>query len=72
MERKGLIRRVRSDTDGRATRIWLTPGGKTLLAQLKPIAAAVDLKILGTISAAEQQRLISLLATIHRNVDGSR
>jgi DNA-binding MarR family transcriptional regulator len=49
MERDGLVRREPDPDDGRASRVWLTPGAK----RLKPVAD----EVVGALTARVQERL---------------
>ncbi len=61
LEEKNWIRRVRSTDDRREVRCHLTRGGKRLVDSLDTVVDTVDARAIGTLSKAEQRRLIELL-----------
>jgi DNA-binding MarR family transcriptional regulator len=69
LEKRGLVRRVRSEEDRRAIKLELTPEGKKLYP--KALAAAVDManEFLEGFSKAEVRALESFLKRILENVE---
>lgn len=61
LEGKNWIRRVRSADDRREVRCYLTRDGKRLVDSLDAVVDKVDAQAFGTLSTAEQRRLIELL-----------
>lgn len=68
MERKGLLRREAAENDKRAVQVWLTAKGQRLLARLKPLAAAHERRLCGSMGEAEKRALIEALRQLRRNV----
>ncbi len=62
LERKGLVSRGRSETDGRAVRLQLTEAGKTMLAQDRALYRRLLDERLQRLDPAEQQALAGLLS----------
>jgi DNA-binding MarR family transcriptional regulator len=60
LEKKGLIKRVVSETDRRARELSLTPKGKRLLAALQPIVKDLQQDILSPLSDKDKERFIQL------------
>ena len=71
LEKRGLVRRVRSEEDRRAIHLELTPEGKKLYP--KALAAAVDTanEFLDGFSKHEVKVLEGLLGRILRNAEGT-
>lgn len=63
LEARGLIERRRGD-DRRTNGLWLTRGGRTLLARALKRIAAHERRIAARLSAAERRELLRLLAKI--------
>lgn len=72
LETRGLVRRVRSETDRRAVRVSITEAGVALLNTIaEPLQQCHD-RQLGHVSLADLQALIALLQTVrapHEPVD---
>ena len=66
LEKKGLVRRVRSVDDRRQVWCRITTVGERLLARLDDAVAAFDGATVRGISAADQARLTALLEGVHR------
>ncbi|MFV0385313.1 MarR family winged helix-turn-helix transcriptional regulator [Paracoccus sp. (in: a-proteobacteria)] len=64
MERDGLIRRKKDDTDGRVQRIWLTDQARDLHDQATRAASDVNAAILSPLSMVEQQQFITLVQRV--------
>lgn len=64
MERDGLIRRERDDTDGRVQRIWLTAQAKGLRTPAVAAARDVNTVTLAALSGQEQKQFLALLQKI--------
>jgi len=58
--RKGLVRRVVSEQDRRARQLHVTPEGAQLLAAIRPVVEALQVKILAQLPAAERAALLAL------------
>jgi len=64
-ELKGWIARRVSSADGRARSLHLTPAGKNLVAQLRPLVVEADHTFVeGILTKQETQQLTSLLAKL--------
>jgi DNA-binding MarR family transcriptional regulator len=64
-ELKGWIARRVSSADGRARSLHLTPAGKNLVAQLRPIVVEADRTFVeGILTKQEAQQLTNLLAKL--------
>jgi len=72
LQSRGLITRAQDPTDRRRNNITLTPAGQALIDHLKPIAHASHQGLLDTLTAAEQQTLISLLGRVLAANDAAR
>jgi DNA-binding MarR family transcriptional regulator len=64
LEQHGWIERAIDPSDRRARRVTLTSAGARLRAQLQPLLAKAQDRILAGLSATERKQLISLLARI--------
>jgi DNA-binding MarR family transcriptional regulator len=64
LERRGLAERRRDPDDRRAYTLYLTPGGRKLLAELERAADDDEAELLGALDAAERTQLISLLQRV--------
>ena len=75
MERDGLIKRTKDDTDGRAQRIWLTETGRSLEKQAKSAAEEINNLALQSLSATEASALIisirSVIADLRQSQEGT-
>ena len=69
MERNGLIRRSRNETDRRKVHVFLTPKGKALKAELLPFAKDVNEIATRDFSADEVKQLRTLLERVRRNLE---
>lgn len=61
LERRGLAERRRDPADRRAYTLYLTPGGRELLAELERVADEDEAELLTGLDAPERSRLITLL-----------
>lgn len=61
LEKRGLIRRVVSESDRRSQVLSLTPRGARLLEELNGVIAAMDRRITACWTDAERDQLVSLL-----------
>ena|SRR2546427_4349474 len=66
LEKKGMVRRVRSVDDRRQVWCRITAAGERLLARLDDAVEAFDGATVRGISAADQARLTALLEGVHR------
>lgn len=66
LEKKGLVRRVRSEDDRRQVWCRITPAGERLLARLDAPVEAFDRSSVQGLSPADQERLTTLLARVQR------
>ncbi|HKC44943.1 MAG TPA: bifunctional helix-turn-helix transcriptional regulator/GNAT family N-acetyltransferase [Burkholderiales bacterium] len=64
LARRGLVRRTRSDADARRTLLDLTDKGAKTLGPLEARSSEDIRGLLGTLSDAEQTRLVGAMATI--------
>jgi DNA-binding MarR family transcriptional regulator len=64
MVRDGLVERRRDRSDARVSRIYLTPRGRSLRDELIPKAAAVNRRILASMTPAEARTVRQVLARI--------
>ncbi len=62
MERKGLVRRVRSESDRRVVHIFLTAKGRGLRTTIRSIAMELNERALGDLTDDEIDTLLALLA----------
>jgi DNA-binding MarR family transcriptional regulator len=69
MERLGLARRVRSETDRRVVHVWLTPKGRTLESRMKDVAAELSDFALGDLSDEEIAAFCQLFARIRARLE---
>jgi len=65
LETKGLVRRVRSETDRRQVWCRITPAGERLLARLDEPVEHFDRSAVRGLSPADQERLTALLDLVH-------
>lgn len=61
LERRGLVKRARSEEDRRVVRVFITPAGTKVLAELAPVLAKLEKKILGHLGSDRLGSLIELL-----------
>lgn len=64
LEARGLIERVRAETDRRSQHIALTPAGHKLIGQAVAAGKGMDKPWLGKLTRAEQGMLLELLAKL--------
>ncbi len=69
LEHGGLIRRLKSETDGRLTIIKLTPKAKRLFTSKAKIAEDVYGQLLTGLNSAEQDELINAFETIVKYIN---
>jgi MarR family transcriptional regulator, lower aerobic nicotinate degradation pathway regulator len=72
LEGRALVTRERDPGDRRRHRVTLTPAGKALVDQLRPVARASQQTFLDALSTAEQQSLITLLGRVLAANDRAR
>lgn len=72
LENRELVRRTQDPTDRRRNRVALTPAGKTLVDELKPVGRQSQRGFLNALSLAEQELLVSLLRRVLDTNDASR
>lgn len=65
LEKKGLVRRVRSEEDRRQVWCRITPAGERLLARLDDPVEAFDRAAVHGLSPADQDHLTTLLGQLH-------
>jgi DNA-binding MarR family transcriptional regulator len=63
-ERRGLVARVPSTTDGRAVLVTLTDEGRSLVSQVSTAFEADVLKILGLLPSADRRALSGLVGKL--------
>jgi MarR family transcriptional regulator, temperature-dependent positive regulator of motility len=64
MQRKGLLRRRRTQEDARAYAVKLTDEGRRMLRSAEPLARRVDKRILDVLPSQERERFIDALVSI--------
>ena len=64
LERRELLRRVKSEADGRAQHVILTRKGKALAAKAEMAAATAEEELLDCFTAAERAMLFELLQRV--------
>jgi len=67
LEAKGLVERLRSETDRRVVHLRLTPAGDAAAAGIPAVLASVNNDFLRGFSDAEWRQLRELLARMHAN-----
>ncbi|NNH73112.1 MarR family transcriptional regulator [Nocardia uniformis] len=72
LQRRGLVTRVQDPADRRRNKIALTPEGKTLAGELRPVAAESQRGFLDVLSTAEQETLTALLRRVLAANDAER
>jgi DNA-binding MarR family transcriptional regulator len=72
LEDRGLVTRTQDPDDRRRHQVALTPAGRALLDELRPIAAHSQKGFLDALTAAEQKTLISLLRRVLSANDAAR
>lgn len=64
LEQRGLAERRRDPVDRRAYRLYLTPAGCDLLADLERIVDEHDVELMTALNASQRSQLISLLQRV--------
>ena len=72
VEQRGLVRRDRDPVDRRRMRVELTPTGRALLRELRPIARRSQSEFLAVLSKSERETLTSLLRRVLEANDEAR
>lgn len=72
LEKRDLLTRSKDPSDRRRNRVTLTPEGRTLVEQLRPVAQRSQQGLLDALSAAEQETLMSLLRRVLDANDAAR
>jgi DNA-binding MarR family transcriptional regulator len=73
LEVKGLVRRVVDKRDRRARTLRLTPRGRSLLEQMRPMLVRVSERMLAALSPDEQSQFLDLLErVIEHDLEGAR
>jgi DNA-binding MarR family transcriptional regulator len=70
LEAAGLVRRERSTEDRRVIFVSITDKGLEVLGRLDEPLVALEKRMIGCLSAAEQHRLIHLLEKIREHLEG--
>jgi DNA-binding MarR family transcriptional regulator len=70
LEKRELLRRVKSEADGRAQHVIITRKGKLLAAKAEAAAAAAESELLKPFSPAEQAMLFELLQKLGAHFRG--
>ena len=61
LEREGLVKRLSSDEDRRASIIKITPKGESVLAEMRELTSKARKDFLGDISVDEVRRMLDML-----------
>jgi DNA-binding MarR family transcriptional regulator len=69
---RGLVRRRRSETDGRTYALGLTPRGRALLEAAAKLQAAHEARVIAQIGVEGRAQLLSLLERVARLEDPRR
>ncbi|WP_433580231.1 MarR family winged helix-turn-helix transcriptional regulator [Nocardia brasiliensis] len=64
LEERGLVRRSRSESDGRGVRVTLTAAGHTLIDAALPDHVATEERLLAPLSAAQRDQLATTLRVL--------
>ena len=64
LEQRGFVERRIDSSDRRARRLYLTPRGVRFHDRIRPAATKVQQEILGCLTAAERETLLSLLIRV--------
>lgn len=72
LERVGLVRRTRSQTDRRAVLVEATEASLGLRAQVEAAWAELERVTVGTLSAARQAEVLESLGTLEANLESNR
>lgn len=67
LEREGFVERRASPRDRRSYAVWITPGGKQLLARITPLVAEHERRMTRGLSNSEATTLIETLERLERN-----
>jgi len=70
--KRDLVKKQRSTVDRRFVDIYLTPAGRKLIADFFPRHAAVVVREIGVLSAAEQAQLGNLCRKVGKGVQGQQ
>jgi len=70
MSASGLLTRRRDDRDNRLVRLWLTEAGLALKEPVLAARQAIEDQVTADLCATERQRLLKMLAAIHRTASG--
>ncbi len=65
LQERGLIRRERSESDGRKQALFLTKDGKSVLEQAKSCIASHEAWLKSRFTEQEIEKLVEMLARIH-------
>lgn len=68
LERRGLIRRLRTSSDRRTYRLSLTPAGEKMLRQLLKSARQHDRNLDRVVGAKDRARFLAILRKISREI----
>ena len=66
LDKRGLIERVRSDSDRRAQLVTLTPAGTELAGRAHAVSLEMEREVLAALSPAERAILVELLQKVAR------
>ena len=72
LEGRGLVERTPDASDRRRNQVALTPAGRTLLSELRPVLRRAQERSLTSLSPAEQETLVSLLRRVLAASDADR
>ncbi len=70
LERRGLLKRSKSPSDGRARVVSLTRAGTAMVAELREAVPAVDRHFTDALSEAERVQLLGMLARLWASRSG--
>lgn len=70
MAAAGLLSRRRDDRDNRLVRLWLTEAGLSLREPIRAARQSLEDEVTSDLTQAERQRLLTMLATVHRTASG--
>ena len=68
LERRGLVVRAWSESDGRRAQVTLTAAGRSLLRRLAPAALARQASLLSALTPGERRTFFALLEKFERRV----
>ena len=69
LEKNGIIMRKSCEDDKRAQRVYLTEEGRKIRKQMKSVMTKIDDAVFGTLSESDQEKMISLLTALSKNVE---